>query len=332
MLENQTFTPARSTRRRRITTVSLAAGLALGIFATVGVAAATPTSGAQASAADYAAVGSAAPAAVAASPGADTLRSMTTDARLTLSGAENALRDAAAMTADISVTKLDLGSASTAIDTSDLRAAITRLDNLELIPVILLPGLADDAATQTGAVADRVAELQERLDAAQKKADEAKAKAERIAKAKAKAKAEAAAKAKAAAEAEAAAAAAAQAPAQPAAPSVPSQANSNAPGNSVAGAQATAQRLSAGYGWGGDQFSCLVSLWNKESGWNYQAYNASSGATGIPQALPGSKMASAGADWQTNAGTQVKWGLGYIAAAYGSPCSAWSHSQSTGWY
>jgi len=89
---------------------------------------------------------------------------------------------------------------------------------------------------------------------------------------------------------------------------------------------------SANYGWGADQFSCLVSLWDKESGWNYQAYNDSSGATGIPQALPGSKMASAGSDWQTNAVTQIAWGLGYIDSVYGSPCSAWGHSQSTNWY
>ena len=86
------------------------------------------------------------------------------------------------------------------------------------------------------------------------------------------------------------------------------------------------------YGWGDDQFGCLVALWNKESGWNYQAYNSSSGAFGIPQALPGSKMGTAGADWQTNAATQVAWGLGYIAGRYGSPCGAWSHSESYGWY
>ena len=88
----------------------------------------------------------------------------------------------------------------------------------------------------------------------------------------------------------------------------------------------------AGYGWGDDQFSCIVSLWNRESGWNYQAYNRSSGAYGIPQALPGSKMASAGADWQTNPATQIAWGYGYIAGRYGSPCGAWGHSQSAGWY
>ena len=94
-----------------------------------------------------------------------------------------------------------------------------------------------------------------------------------------------------------------------------------------------AQQIAAAeYGWGSDQFSCLVSLWNRESGWNYQAYNSGSGATGIPQSLPGSKMASAGADWQTNATTQIRWGLNYIRGSYGSPCAAWGHSNATGWY
>lgn len=103
--------------------------------------------------------------------------------------------------------------------------------------------------------------------------------------------------------------------------------------NTPQGAMATAQELSAAqYGWGSDQFSCLVKLWHRESNWNHQAYNAGSGATGIPQALPGSKMASAGADWQTNATTQIRWGLDYISRGYGSPCSAWGHSNATGWY
>ena len=106
-----------------------------------------------------------------------------------------------------------------------------------------------------------------------------------------------------------------------------------AAGNTVEGAQATARTMaSEEYGWGDDQFSCLVSLWNKESGWSYTAMNASSGAYGIPQSLPGSKMASAGTDWETNATTQIAWGLGYIASTYGTPCGAWSHSESTGWY
>jgi hypothetical protein len=90
--------------------------------------------------------------------------------------------------------------------------------------------------------------------------------------------------------------------------------------------------MSANYGWGGDQFGCLVSLWDKESSWNVNAYNASSGATGIPQALPGSKMASAGGDWATNPATQISWGLGYISGTYGTPCAAWAKSESVGWY
>lgn len=96
-------------------------------------------------------------------------------------------------------------------------------------------------------------------------------------------------------------------------------------------AKAIAFDMIAARGWGNDQFSCLVSLYNKESGWNTYAAN-SSGAYGIPQALPGSKMASAGADWATNPATQISWGLGYITARYGTPCDAWSHSVNVGWY
>ena len=94
--------------------------------------------------------------------------------------------------------------------------------------------------------------------------------------------------------------------------------------------KAVAKQLLPSYGWSG-QFGCLDSLWTKESGWNVHAANPS-GAYGIPQALPGSKMASAGPDWQNNATTQIKWGLGYIKDRYGSPCAAWSHSESSGWY
>ena len=81
-----------------------------------------------------------------------------------------------------------------------------------------------------------------------------------------------------------------------------------------------------------DQFPCLDKLWAKESGWNQYASNASTGAYGIPQALPGSKMGTVADDWRTNPATQIKWGLGYIDGRYGTPCSAWSHSESTGWY
>jgi len=93
-----------------------------------------------------------------------------------------------------------------------------------------------------------------------------------------------------------------------------------------------ARALLPQFGFGADQFGCLDSLWTRESGWNPHADNPSSSAYGIPQALPGSKMASAGADWATNPVTQITWGLGYIRDRYGSPCGAWAHSQSHGFY
>ena len=93
-----------------------------------------------------------------------------------------------------------------------------------------------------------------------------------------------------------------------------------------------AAALLSAYGWSQDQFSCLDSLWTRESNWNVHADNPSSSAYGIPQALPGSKMASAGADWATNPVTQIRWGLGYIQDRYGSPCGAWAMSQSHGFY
>lgn len=96
--------------------------------------------------------------------------------------------------------------------------------------------------------------------------------------------------------------------------------------------KAVARAMVADRGWNDTQFQCLVKLWQKESNWNYAARNRSSGAYGIPQSLPGSKMASAGADWQTNPATQITWGLGYIASVYGTPCNAWGHSQRVNWY
>lgn len=96
--------------------------------------------------------------------------------------------------------------------------------------------------------------------------------------------------------------------------------------------RSAARAMAAARGWGGSQFSCLESLWTKESGWKHTADNPSSSAYGIPQALPGSKMASAGSDWRTNPVTQIRWGLGYIAGSYGTPCSAWRHSQANNWY
>jgi hypothetical protein len=96
--------------------------------------------------------------------------------------------------------------------------------------------------------------------------------------------------------------------------------------------QQIAMAMLASFGWSASQFSCLSALWDRESGWNPYAANPSSGAYGIPQALPGSKMAAAGPDWQTDAATQIRWGLGYIKASYGSPCGALGHEESSGWY
>ncbi len=100
----------------------------------------------------------------------------------------------------------------------------------------------------------------------------------------------------------------------------------------TAGAKAYAAAAVARYGWGNGEYQCLVLLWTRESSWRADAYNASSGAYGIPQSLPGSKMASAGADWRTNAATQIEWGLSYIADRYGAPCGAWAHSEDVNWY
>jgi hypothetical protein len=96
-------------------------------------------------------------------------------------------------------------------------------------------------------------------------------------------------------------------------------------------AKAIAKSILDSKGWGSEQYNCLVALWERESHWNVYAANPS-GAYGIPQALPGSKMASAGPNWQSNPRTQILWGLSYIQGRYGNPCGAWAHSQSSGWY
>jgi Transglycosylase SLT domain len=97
-------------------------------------------------------------------------------------------------------------------------------------------------------------------------------------------------------------------------------------------AQAFARDLAGQLGWGQDQYSCLVKLWNRESNWNVLARNSDSGAYGIPQALPGTRMASEGSDWMTNPQTQVRWGVKYIKGRYGTPCTALVHSNNLGWY
>ncbi len=96
--------------------------------------------------------------------------------------------------------------------------------------------------------------------------------------------------------------------------------------------RAIAQAMLGQFGWSAAEFPCLDQLWAGESGWNPSATNASSGAYGIPQALPAEKMAAAGADWRTNPATQIAWGLGYIASSYGSPCGAEAFKAANGWY
>lgn len=96
--------------------------------------------------------------------------------------------------------------------------------------------------------------------------------------------------------------------------------------------KAIAFRLVSRRLWSHSQFRCLDSLWTRESNWNHQAHNPSSGAYGIPQALPGSKMSGSGGDWRSNPATQISWGLRYIKSRYGSPCGAWGHFRSSNWY
>jgi hypothetical protein len=93
-----------------------------------------------------------------------------------------------------------------------------------------------------------------------------------------------------------------------------------------------AESMLADYGWDSSEMSCLDDLWVSESNWEVDATNPTSGAYGIPQALPAEKMAAAGSDWRTNPATQIEWGLDYIQSSYGTPCSAWEFKQSNDWY
>jgi hypothetical protein len=203
-----------------------------------------------------------------------------------------------------------VASAQGKTDATALSTSVTALSYFTLLAPERVFELASETATQTAAVQAAVAEV-DRIAAEQ---------------------AAAAAAAQAAAE-QAAAEAAAAADTSSAAPQQASGGSRPSAPTDPTGAQAIARDMMASkYGWGSDQFGCLVPLWDRESGWNVNAYNSSSGATGIPQALPGSKMATAGDDWQTNPATQISWGLGYIADRYGTPCAAWDHSESVGWY
>lgn len=304
MHTDQSPAPSRRSlrRRHRLFGPAVATGTAFGIILTAGLTLASPALAAAAPLAATAIATAAAPDAA-----AETLRDIRVEAQGTLLAARVAQTEADALTADIEASGLDIGVEDTTIETSALHDAAERLSKLDVVPMLLIPGLAADATAVTAEVQERVADLRGHLDAAKEK--------------------------KAAEEAAAAAAAAAAAEAQRQAEAAAAAAAALAAANTVDGAKATARQMaSSQYGWGDGEFSCLDSLWDKESDWNYQAYNGSSGATGIPQSLPGDKMASFGSDWQTNATTQIAWGLDYIKRAYGTPCAAWGHSQATDWY
>lgn len=200
--------------------------------------------------------------------------------------------------------------------TTDATADIMRLGETSRAPKAVIDGKAKPEPA-----------LKESLGASAKATSQAEIDAKR----RAKERAEAEARAKAEAEAEARAEAEAEAEAE-AAREAEAEAADRALERAIADPKGAARTLMADYGWGDDQFSCLDSLWTKESNWQYDARNPSSGAYGIPQSLPAEKMASAGDDYLTNPVTQIKWGLGYISDVYGTPCGAWGHSQSTGWY
>ncbi|CAN7400867.1 lytic transglycosylase domain-containing protein [Microbacterium sp. LjRoot45] len=316
----------------RRTTLSTAVALALGVtiaggMTTAAHAAEVPQATARVAVAHVAPADEAiAPfvSAEAAALSTEPLDDIVDDAEAALDEAEAAI--AAAEAAETKVakkvksSKLDIAGATT-VDTTVLEEHVEQLETIAVTPVLLLPDNTADAAADTAKVKKATVSLLDRLDKAEKK------RAAEIAAKKAAAK-------------KAAAEAAAKKAAEEAAASASSSSSGSVSGgsaassgdNSVAGAKATARALLADRGWGSDQFSCLDKLWQKESGWNYRAYNSSSGAYGIPQALPGSKMGSAGSDWETSAATQIRWGLGYIDGRYGTPCGAWDHSQSVGWY
>lgn len=221
-----------------------------------------------------------------------------------------ALVNAQALNTVVLASEVQPGSVATAVDFVELRSNVNTLSDTDGLSADRVAELTAAVDREADAVQGRTSALQNALTTAKemKVAEDArlKAEAERIAAEKAAKKA--AEDARRAAEAQAAA-------------------------NTPDGAKATARAMAAErYGWGEGEFSCLVSLWTKESGWDYQAYNPNGGATGIPQSLPGDKMATAGSDWRTNATTQISWGLDYIQRAYGSPCAAWGHSQAVNWY
>jgi len=315
----------RRNRRRPVTTVGAVVLGVVAAAALTGTAPAATASPADLSTATFSLASAITPTALVATPGPEA-----DEARAAATAASTSLAAVTSVQNDIAASGLDIGQPAT-VDTAALQKATERLQEAATLPATFLPALAEKVTEAATPVDQRVAELRGSLDAAvaKKAAEEAAEKARQEAEAAA---AEKAAAEKAAADKAAAAERTSSSSNSGGGSSAPVVSGGGSGDNSPAGAQATARDMLASRGWGDDQFSCLVSLWNKESGWNYKAYNSGSGAYGIPQALPGSKMASAGADWQTNAATQISWGLGYISGRYGTPCGAWGHSQSNGWY
>ncbi|MER2135269.1 MAG: hypothetical protein ABS910_11390 [Arthrobacter sp.] len=238
-----------------------------------------------------------------------------------------------------------LGTAGTAVGEEDLRAtAGIQLASLALPLFTDAPVPAANpspSAAPAAGGADTAAETAPARDAGQQAPGAQASDAGQAAAAAAAAETEA--QAAAAREAEAAAAAAEQAAAeraaaekaaaeQAAAEEAARVAAASVPVDDPAGAKAYAASVLGSHGWEASQMTCLDTLWNKESEWLTSATNASSGAYGIPQALPGTKLATAGGDWQTNYRTQINWGLSYIESRYGSPCSALNFHYANNWY
>ncbi|MBD3940117.1 lytic transglycosylase domain-containing protein [Microbacterium sp. NEAU-LLC] len=325
MRSHTTFLPARRTLRRaerrlRRRPVLVVATLALGLVATAGFTTAAPASLAEASGQtpDFALASYSTPL-VAQISGTDAQN----DADSAVTAAAAAMTAASTVTSDITASGLDVGTPDTTVDTTQLSTAVEQLERAQALPQMYSADFEETVTSLTASVSEQTAGLRGKLDAAialkaQQEAEE-KARQEAEAAAAAQAAADAAAKQKKKSSGSSKSSSAAPAPSYAAS------------GTSAGEAQATARSMIAGYGWGDDQFACLVSLWNKESGWRYNAANPS-GAYGIPQALPGSKMGAYGSDWRTNPATQIAWGLGYISGRYGTPCGAWGHSQSVGWY
>ncbi|MFG6401255.1 lytic transglycosylase domain-containing protein [Microbacterium sp. P04] len=326
-------------RRTRRRPAILASGLAFGLITATAFTAAIPAAQADTvasapsvAAPTYTLASDTTPLTSATIVAAAPKQDVASEADQAVAAATAVIASAGSVTSDIASSGLDVGDPDPTVDTAELQDAVEQLQAADTLPAPLVPDIADDVTELASTVDVRVNQLRGSLDGAiaLKAEQEAAAEAARVA-------AEEAAAAKAAAEKARAAAPAPVSQARstssaPAPAPAPVATGGGSGDNSPGGAQAAARGMLGSYGWGDDQFGCLQSLWQKESGWNYKASNRSSGAYGIPQALPGSKMASAGADWATNAGTQIAWGFGYISSRYGSPCGAWSHSQSVGWY